>query len=165
MRLLAIDPGYDRCGLAVLEKTTSGEKLIFSTCLTTRNGDEYATRLVAIGQAVKKQLETWQPEIVALEKLFFSANQKTATKISEVRGVLIYLATEARAQVLEFTPLEIKQTVTGFGQANKKQIMEMIPRLIKLETVPKYDDEYDAIAVGLTALALYPQLARQSIAK
>lgn len=165
MIILAIDPGYDRCGVAVLEKTNRGEKLLFSTCVITHPGDPYETRLLTIGQTIAKYLDEWQPDLVALEKLFFATNQKTATKISEVRGAILYLAAKHGAEIVEFTPLEIKQTVTGFGQASKKQICEMVPRLIKIETKPRHDDEFDAIAVGLTAAALYPHLASKTVAK
>jgi crossover junction endodeoxyribonuclease RuvC len=153
MIILAIDPGYDRCGVAVIKKTPHGETLLYSNCITTAAGDDYPERLKQVGTEIEKQIIKWQPDLVALEKLFFAANQKTATKVSEVRGVLIYLTAKHGKELAEYTPLQIKQTVAGFGQANKKQVTEMVKRLIKLETKPKHDDEFDAIAIGLTACA------------
>lgn len=154
MLVLAIDPGFDRCGLAVIKKGAN-ETLLFSTCITTKVGDDYSKRLFTVGQEIEKQIKKWEPDLVALEKLFFATNQKTAIKVSEVRGMLIYLATKHGIELVEYTPPQIKQTVTGSGNANKKQVTEMVKRLIKLETVPKYDDEFDAIAIGLTACACY----------
>jgi crossover junction endodeoxyribonuclease RuvC len=153
MLVLAIDPGFDRCGVAVIKKGARGETLLFSTCITTNADDDYSERLLAVGREIEKQIIKWQPDLVALEKLFFTTNQKTATKISEVRGMIIYLVAKQGKELVEYTPLQIKQTVAGFGQAGKKQVTEMVKRLIKLETAPKYDDEFDAIAIGLTACA------------
>ena len=91
---------------------------------------------------------------MALEKLFFTNNQKTATKVSEVRGILIYVSASAGIPLVEFTPQEIKQTVTGHGGADKQQVMSMIAKLVQLADKPKrLDDEFDAIGVALTALA------------
>lgn len=160
MRVLAIDPGYDRCGVAVIEKAPGEEKLLYSSCITTHSGDDYSVRLLDVGQEFEKLIKEWQPNLVALEKLFFATNRKTANQVSEVRGVLIFLATKHGKEIIEFTPMQIKQTVAGWGGANKKQVAEMVKRLIKLKEKPKLDDEYDAIAVGLTACALYPQLNR-----
>lgn len=153
MRILSIDPGYDRCGVAVIEKLSHGETLLYSTCITTDKKDDYPTRLLQVGKALEKVLEEWQPDLVALEKLFFATNRKTANQVSEVRGMIIYLGTKAKKEIVEYTPMEIKQTVAGFGGANKKQVTEMVKRLIKMKTTPKLDDEFDAIAVGLTASA------------
>lgn len=173
LKILAIDPGYDRCGLAVLKKDR-GEQLIFSDCLTTRSGDPYPERLLAIGQGIERALTRHQPDLVAVEKLFFAANRKTAGRVSEVRGLIIYLAAKHDLPVVEYTPLEIKETVAGFGRAGKKQVAEMVARLIKLPVKKYLDDELDAVAVGLTAAARYlpaagqggyPHLNRKTIAK
>lgn len=151
MRVLAIDPGYDRCGVAVIEKEKGRESLLFSTCVATKASDNYPERLRQVGESLKKFFADWQPNCVAIEKLFFATNRKTANQVSEVRGMIIYLAASAGLEVVEYTPLEIKQTVAGFGGANKKQVAEMVRRLVKFKKEKVLDDEYDAIAVGLTA--------------
>lgn len=153
MIILSVDPGYDRCGLAVIEKTARGDKLLASACVSTNPKDDYPKRLKQVGDAVEQYLKEWRPDAVALEKLFFATNRKTANQVSEVRGMIIFLAARAGKTIYEYTPLQIKQTVAGFGQASKKQVAQMVKRLVTLTREPDYDDEYDAIAVGLTASA------------
>lgn len=156
MIVLGIDPGYERLGAAILEKTSGGEHLLYSTCLQTAAKLTFPTRLAQLGREIEKLLAEWQPDCLAIEKVFFAKNQKTASQVSEVRGMLLYLAGRQNLPVIEYAPLEIKQTVAGYGQASKDQVAQMVKRLIKLKNIPKYDDEMDAIAVGLTALARQP---------
>lgn len=156
MRVLAIDPGYERLGVAVLEKKNGEkEKVIFSETIKTSPKREFKDRLFEIGLAVEEIIKEYKPENFAIEKLFFNTNQKTATNVSEVRGMLIYLAQKNKMDVYEYTPLEIKVAITGQGRADKKQVMFMLERLVKIEKEIKYDDEYDAIACGLTFLAVH----------
>ena len=155
MKVLAIDPGYERLGVAVIEKEKGKEKLIFSNTLKTSPKKDFIQRLFEIGVEVEKIIQEHQPEFFAIEKLFFNSNQKTATNVSEIRGALIFLALKNKMKVFEFTPLQIKVAITGQGRADKKQVMFMIDRLIKIEKEVKYDDEYDAIACGLTFFAVY----------
>ena len=155
MKVLAIDPGYERIGIAVIEKVNGKEKLIFSSTFKTLKKDKFIDRMFQIGQEIEKIIEKYHPEFFAIEKLFFNTNQKTATNVSEIRGALIYLALRNNLKVFEYTPLQIKVAVTGQGRADKKQVMFMIERLIKIENEIKYDDEYDAIACGLTFFAHY----------
>ncbi|HIP21948.1 MAG TPA: crossover junction endodeoxyribonuclease RuvC [Candidatus Pacebacteria bacterium] len=155
MKVLAIDPGYERLGVAVIEKENGKEKLIFSDTFKTSKKDEFIDRMFQIGQEVEKVIEKYQPEFFTIEKLFFNNNQKTATNVSEVRGALIYIALKNKMKVYEYTPLQIKAAVTGQGRADKKQVMFMMDRLIKIDKEIEYDDEYDAIACGLTFFAYY----------
>ena len=155
MKVLAIDPGYERLGVAVIEKEKGEEKLILSDTLKTSPKKDFIQRLFEIAAEVEKIIQEYQPEFFAIEKLFFNSNQKTATNVSEIRGALIFLALKNKMKVFEFTPLQIKVAITGQGRADKKQIMFMIDRLIKIEKEIKYDDEYDAIACGLTFFAIY----------
>lgn len=153
MKIIGIDPGYDKLGVAVLEKLSGKEVLLFSDCVKTSAKDEYADRLLQIGEELEKILKKWKPEVLAIEKLFFTSNQKTAIGVAGVRGLVIYLAKKHGLSVFEFTPLEIKTCVTGYGKSSKEQVISMVNKLIKINKTIKEDDEYDAIATGLTGLA------------
>ena len=146
---MAIDPGYDRMGVAIMEHET----VLFSDCLGSNAALEFPERLGELGAQVKKLIAKWRPNVLATENLFFEKNQKTAMRVAEVRGMLLYIASEAGLEVREYTPMEVKVAVAGYGKADKRQVMSMVPRLAKLAHVPKRDDEYDAIAIGLTCVA------------
>ncbi len=153
MRVLAFDPGYDRLGVAVLEKVSGKETLLHSTCVTTHKMDLMPDRLAMIGEAVDLLIQTHTPDIVALETLFFNKNIKTAIVVAEVRGIILYLARHHGRAVMEFGPQEIKIAVTGYGKSDKAAVISMVKRLIPSVPEKALDDEYDAIAVGITALA------------
>ena len=156
MKILSIDPGYERVGIAVLEKTSNGsgcEKLIYSTCFKTLKDLSFIERLELVGNEVDGVIREYKPKAFAIEKLFFNTNQKTATMVSEVRGALIYIALKNKLKVFEYTPLQIKVAVAGDGHGDKTQVIGMVKNLIKIEKEIKYDDEYAAIAVGLTCFA------------
>lgn len=150
MKILSADPGYERLGIAVLEDNT----LLFSDCIQTPKEDDFTKRLLQLGDEFKKIVEEYSPDAFAIEKLFFSKNTKTAMKVSEVRGMLIYLAESMGVKVFEYAPSEIKVAVTGYGQSDKKQVTLMVEKLITIDKKIKFDDEYDAIAVGLTCAAI-----------
>ena len=161
MKIIAIDPGYERLGVAILEKLNrpldkarGRETLLFSDCIKTSAKIPHEERLKIIGTAISKLIEIHKPEAMAIETLFFKTNAKTAMKVSEARGVMLYEAALADLAVLEFTPLQIKVAVTGYGKSEKGQVTAMVKRLIKIPRELKYDDEYDAIAVGLTYFAI-----------
>ena len=160
MRIISIDPGYERLGVAIIEKSNqpfdkaqSKEILIFSDCLKTSPKISHEERLKIIGTEVGKLIAKYKPEAMAIETLFFKANAKTAMKVSEARGVMLYEAAKSGLAVVEFTPLQIKVAVTGYGKSEKEQVTTMVKRLITIPKELKYDDEYDAIAVGLTYFA------------
>ena len=153
MKVIAIDPGYERLGVAVLEKGTGKETLIFSDCLKTDPKLAHEERLKIIGTGINSLIKKYEPEALAIETLFFKTNAKTAMKVSEARGVILYEAAKNNLKVSEFTPLQIKVAVTGYGKSDKDQVTMMVQKLIKITAPIKYDDEYDAIAVGLTFFA------------
>lgn len=153
MRILAIDPGYDRCGIAIIERVRGKEHVVHSQCFITQRKCDFPTRLNAIGSEIERLIAIHQPEMVALEQLYFNTNQKTAMGVAEVRGMLIYLAGRANLKIFEFTPPQVKVGVTGNGRSDKKQVTAMVKRLVKLPPGKRHDDEYDAIALGLTCLA------------
>ena len=160
MKIIAIDPGYERIGIAVLEKETSSSKevLLYSDCFQTNKKDSFEIRLKKIGEELEKLIKEYKPKVLAIESLFFNSNQKTALKVSEAKGVIKYTALSKNLEVLKFTPLQIKIAITGYGRSDKNQVTSMLSHLINIKKEVKYDDEYDAIAIGLTYFACNPKL-------
>lgn len=152
-KILGIDPGFGRMGWAVVRRDKNNYFVEETGCLETGGQTPYPERIRQIGEGIKKIIAKYHPEAMAVEKLFFTANQKTALRVAEARGVTIYLAGDAKIPVLEYTPLEIKIAVCGYGRADKKQIQNMIKMLLKLKITPKHDDETDALATALTAFS------------
>lgn len=153
MKVLALDPGYDRLGVAVMEHRNGREFLCFSSCIETERGSELSDRLFAVGVALEALLTTHTPDVVAVETIFFNKNQKTAIGVAQARGIILYLAKLHKCRVLELGPQEVKVAVTGYGKSDKRAVFNMIHRLIPNAPKKALDDEYDAIAVGITALA------------
>ncbi len=153
MKVIAIDPGYERMGVAIIEKIKGKEELLFSECFKTSPKIPHQERLKLIGQEIEKLIKKYKPEAMAIETLFFKNNQKTAMRVSEARGVMLYVASTLELKVVEFSPMAIKMAVTGYGSSEKSQVTFMVKKLIKICKMIKYDDEYDAIAVGLTYFA------------
>ena len=154
MRIIAIDPGYERLGIAVLERVPrQKETLLYSTCIQTAKTLAREKRLLAIADAIAETIAKWKPEALAIETLFLHTNQKTAMPVAEARGAVLVEAARAGLPVHEYTPLQIKIAVTGYGRSDKRQVMEMVKKLVALPPQKRLDDEYDAIAVGLTCFA------------
>lgn len=154
MKILAIDPGFERVGIAILKhEPKEKDVLVYSTCFKTSAKIPFSERLKLIGEEIEKVIKKYKPEALAIEKLFFTTNQKTVMGVSEARGAIIYVASHLGLQIYEYTPPQIKVAVTGYGKADKNMVMSMVPRLIKMEIETNSDDELDAIAVGLTCLA------------
>jgi crossover junction endodeoxyribonuclease RuvC len=155
MRVLAIDPGYDRLGIAIMEKVDNAEILLHSECLETNKKDTFIKRLFFVGKRIEELLTLYSPTALGIETLFFNKNIKTAIGVAQTRGVIIYLAEKANCEIYEFGPQEIKVAVTGYGKSDKKAIINMVKRLVMNVPDNALDDEYDAIAVGITCLAHY----------
>lgn len=154
MIIIAIDPGYERLGIAVLEKNSrEKETLLYSDCFKTSPKIPHSERLGLIGAEIERVIAEYKPQTLAIETLFFSTNTKTAITVAEARGVILYQAAKHGLAVYEYGPGQIKVAVTGYGKSDKDQMIAMIPRLILIEKNIKHDDEYDAIAVGLTCFA------------
>lgn len=153
MKVLAIDPGFGRCGVAVLEKNLGKEKYLYSDCIETSPSTPFEDRLAMVADECARVIREFQPDALAMEKLFFSSNAKTAMQVAEVRGAILHVASSAALPVFEYGPGQIKSATTGYGKADKKQITQMIHMLLKIDKQIKLDDEYDAIAVGITHLA------------
>lgn len=151
MKILGIDPGYGRLGLAVIEKPAKGKEIVlYSSCLETFGKDSIYQRFKEIGLEIVKILEEYKPDEVALETLFIAKNQKTGMRVAEVRGIIIYEAVKRDIPVFEYSPLQIKSSITGDGTSDKTRMIKMIGLLVKLPKKIELDDEYDAIAVALT---------------
>lgn len=155
MRVLAIDPGYDRLGIAVLEGSASRPTLVWSDCITPKKGSS-AERLAELSHAVRASIDAHTPDLIAIEKLFFNANKKTALGVAEARGVVLAAAGAAALPIIEYSPQQVKNAVTGHGNADKAAVERMVPHLLSLPARKRLDDELDAIAIGITALATNP---------
>ncbi len=159
-RILGIDPGFERLGIAILEAASAKgygapkkEIVIFSDCFKTKALLPFSERLKLIGEEVRRIIKKYKPEVLAIETLFFTTNQKTVMRVAEARGVCIYEAAQAGLRIFEASPLQIKIATTGYGRANKEQVMKMVKMLVEIKDSKKLDDELDAIAIALTAFA------------
>lgn len=152
MRVLSIDPGYERLGIAVMDKN----EVLYSSCFKTKAALPFAERLALLGSEVRRLINEWDPGALAIERLYLSNNEKTAMGVAEARGVIMYEAGCAGMDVYEYTPLQVKVAVTGYGKAPKAQVMAMVPKLVRLAGKKiSSDDEMDALAVGITFFAHY----------
>lgn len=152
--ILGIDPGYGRVGLAVIEKTSNGENLIHSECFETDAKLPHFQRLLLIGEKIKETIKKYKPEQIAVETLLWSKNKKTALQVAEARGVILLESARNKVILREFNPNQIKLAVTGYGKSDKKQVIFMVEKLVKLKPQKRHDDEYDAIAIALTCSAI-----------
>ncbi len=153
MRVLAFDPGYERLGIAILEKNKGKETLLHSECVRTAKTRTFPERLAELGAVVEGLIKKWEPDCIAIENLYFENNAKTAMNVSAVRGMLLYIAASNKLPAHEYTPLQVKVAVTGYGRGNKADIALMVPKLVTIPPRKRLDDELDAIAVGITCLA------------
>lgn len=162
MKILGIDPGYERVGIAVLEKNPGDRKenILYSSCFKTSAKLDLPERLLLIGREIENVIKKYSPAKMAIEKLYFEKNQKTAMGVSEARGTIIYAGKNLGLGILEYTPLQIKNAVTGYGKADKSQVHSMVSKLITLPKEVKQDDEIDAIAVAITGFASVKSLQK-----
>src|SRR3989339_2175190 len=154
MKILGIDPGYERLGIAILEKNKTGKEIVvYSECFNTSAKLKFEERLLLLGQKVEKIIQEYKPEVLAIEALFLTTNQKTVMHVSEARGVILYKGIKAGLKIFEATPLQIKIATTGYGRADKKDVLKMVRMLVDIDKDKKSDDELDAIAIALTGFA------------
>jgi crossover junction endodeoxyribonuclease RuvC len=155
MKILGIDPGYERLGIAVLEKNKGDkkERVVYSDCFKTSAKMPFEERLLLLGREVERVINFYQPDGLAIETLFFTNNQKTAMNVAEVRGTILYIAKCAGLTLQQFTPMQIKVAVAGHGQGDKRAVTDMVIKLVLIEKEIRHDDEYDAIAIALTGFA------------
>lgn len=154
MKILGIDPGFERLGVAIVEKEkNTKETVVFSECFKTSSKLPFEDRLVLIGEEVKNIIKKYKPDVLAIETLFLTTNQKTVMHVAEARGVVLYEAANAGLKIFEASPPQIKIATTGYGKATKEQMIKMVKLLVEVDVSKKSDDEMDAIAVALTGLA------------
>lgn len=149
MRILGIDPGYAIIGWGVIHYDGGRFHAQDFGAVTTEAGTPFSQRLNQIYDQLTAILTQFTPDAMAIEKLYFQNNQKTAIEVAEARGVILLAAERCGVPVFEYTPLQVKSAVTGFGQAQKPQVMEMTRRLLRLQAVPKPDDTADALAIAI----------------
>lgn len=153
MKIIGIDPGYDRLGVSIIESKNNSLELVEALCITSNNKLKHPERLLQIGNELEKTIKKHTPlKAMAVENVFFTKNQKTATQVSEAKGVIVYLSQKHSIPVFEYSPVEIKNTITGYGKADKKQVIYMTQQLIKIPKNIKLDDIYDSIAIALTMI-------------
>ena len=148
--ILGIDPGFAITGFAILAKQKNELKVIDYGVIKTLASENFDKRLKKIYIKLNQIIKKYQPQVLAIEDLFFGKNAKTAIKVGQARGVIILCAALNKLKIYDFTPLQIKQAVTTYGRAEKIQIQKMIKMLLNLETIPHPDDAADALAVAYT---------------
>lgn len=149
MRILGIDPGYAIVGWGVLEYNASRFIPLEYGAITTASDLPVEERLVQIYDQLSEILEKWKPNSIAIEELFFNTNHTTGIKVAEARGVILLSAKKHGVEIFEYTPLQVKQAVVGYGRADKKQVITMVTSLLKLREAPKPDDTADALAIAI----------------
>jgi len=149
MVILGIDPGYATVGYGVIRTDRGRFQPLEHGAIVTRPEENFNRRLEIIYDALITVIERWKPDSVSIEKLYFQNNQKTAIGVAEARGVILLAAQKAKLEIYEYTPLQVKMAVTGYGQAHKPQVMEMTRRLLCLKEIPKPDDAADALALAI----------------
>ena len=149
MRILGIDPGVAIVGFGLIESDRGQQRMLQYGAITTQAGLPLATRLVQIGNDLEQLITQFKPDEIAIEELFFSKNITTGIAVAHGRGVILYTAEKMQIPIYEYTPMQIKQAVVGYGLAEKKQVMDMTRRLLKLKSVPRPDDAADALAIAI----------------
>jgi len=149
MLILGIDPGTARIGVGLIEYKNKKAALVAFDCLTTKPEETTAERLNDLYQKLTKFIKKHKPEIITVEDIFFFKNTKTIIKVSQARGVILLAAARQNIEVREFTPLQVKQAITGYGRAEKKQMQQMVKVVLNLKEIPRPDDAADALAVAV----------------
>lgn len=153
MIILGIDPGIGRTGWGVITKTSDGVSLNGYGCIQTESDLTASTRLLFIFREMNRLIEEYKPDIAALEKLFFNTNVTTAIGVGQARGVVMLALARIGIPIEEYTPLQVKQAVAGYGKATKEQVQRMVKMLLRLTSIPKPDDAADALAAAMTLSA------------
>ena len=153
MRILGIDPGTGLLGFGVIE-SGSKPKLIDAGVIRTKVHQAESERLLIIYDGLQEIIAATKPEMVSVEKLFFARNVTTAMSVAQARGIVLLVAQQHNLPIYEYTPMQIKLSVTGYGKADKKQMQEMVRLLLNLKEIPKPDDAADALAAALTHSAI-----------
>ena len=149
MRILGIDPGYAIVGYGVVDYAKNRFATVGYGAVTTKAKTPFETRLADIYNDILSIIDKYNPDELAIEKLYFNTNTTTAIDVAQARGVIVLAAHQKGLKISEYTPLQVKQAVTGYGRAEKHQVMEMIKSILSLKSVPKPDDTADALALAI----------------
>ena len=165
MIVLGIDPGYAIVGCGVVEYHSNHFRVLTYGAITTEAHTPFNVRIEKIFDEANELIQKFRPDAMAIEKLFFNTNQKTAIDVAQARGALVLAAQKNKVPIFEYTPLQVKQSVVGYGRAEKKQVKEMTRVMLNLEKIPKPDDAADALAMAIchchSAGSLIGQLGRK----
>ena len=149
LRVLGIDPGYGRTGLGVVDVAGGDAVHVWHSVIETIPEHAFVERLVAVRNDLAEAIRRFSPQVACVESLFFQANAKTAMKVGMARGVILLALADMSIETLEVTPNQVKQGIAGWGNADKKQVQEMVTRLLHLKEIPKPDDAADALALAI----------------
>ena len=149
MIILGIDPGIAIVGYGVVEYTKGKFRLIAMGSIETPAGIDVEERLQMVYDDMCELIDTYRPDEMAIEELFFNTNQKTAIAVAEARGVILLAAVQRKVPISEYTPLQVKQSVVGYGRAEKKQVISLVGMILGMENGPKLDDTADALALAI----------------
>lgn len=149
MRIIGIDPGYAIVGFGIVDYIGGKFTVLDYGAITTDKDTPFPQRLCEIYDDYCLILDTWKPDALSIERLYFTNNQKTGIDVAQARGIIIMAAQQRNIEINEYTPLQVKQAVVGYGQAVKKQVQEMTRKILKLKTIPKPDDTADALAMTI----------------
>ena len=149
IRVLGIDPGYATVGYGIIDYDKSKFSVVSYGAITTKADSLFERRLAEVHNDLCEIIKAYSPDVMAIERLFFTTNQKTAIDVSQARGVILLAAFNNGIDIAEYTPLQVKQSVTGYGKAVKSQVQEMTKRILNLAVVPKPDDTADALAIAI----------------
>lgn len=153
MRILGVDPGTGILGFGVIDVNKGNTSFVDAGVIRTPVKQEDSDRLFTIYHELEEIIDDTKPDVLAVEKLFFTRNITTAMSVSQARGVVLLLGKQKNLKLYEYTPLQIKQSVTGYGKADKKQVQEMVKMILKLPQIPKPDDAADALAAAICCSA------------
>ncbi len=149
MRVLGIDPGFAITGYSIIDYIGNKFKLIDSGAVLTKAGVSFPQRLTKIYDDLNLIIDEYSPDAIAVEELFFNQNTKTAINVAQARGIILIVGCKRGIPTFEYTPLQVKQAVTGYGRADKMQVQRMVQSILKVDKVPKLDDITDSMAIGI----------------
>ena len=149
MRILGIDPGYATIGYGITDYAAGRFSVVAYGAVTTAANEAFPKRLKSIYEDITFIIEKYKPQCLSIERLYFNTNTTTAIDVAQARGVIVLAAEQQGIEINEYTPLQVKQSVTGYGRAEKHQVMEMVKSLLGLKEVPKPDDTADALALAI----------------
>lgn len=149
MRILGVDPGYGITGYSIIDYVGNKFKLVHSGAITTPAKQSFPLRLSQIYTDMQNIINEYKPDAISVEELFFNNNVKTAINVAQARGIILVVGCQNNIPTFEYTPLQVKQAVVGYGRADKVQVQKMVKTILKVDTLPKLDDITDSMAIAI----------------